>query len=93
MPITELMAPFGRQPAVMQNTVALSTLAHLADLDFDFLKGVISDLVQRKGEEVINTNYAAYPMTPASSILHFMANHAEKYGIVVMQMEDEIGSK
>jgi 2-oxoglutarate ferredoxin oxidoreductase subunit alpha len=140
LPVAELMAPFGRQPAVMQNTVALGALTHLADLDFDFLKGVIRELFQRKGEEVINTNvglaqagfdyaaahcaqmgyawkftgkhravlsgneafgigavaagctfYAAYPMTPASSILHFMANHAEKYGIVVKQVEDEIG--
>ncbi len=140
LPIAELMAPFGRQPAVMQNTVALGALVHLTDLDFDFLKGVLSELFARKGEEVINTNvglaqagfdyaaaqhaqmgydwkftgkhravlsgneafgigavaagctfYAAYPMTPASSILHFMANHAEKYGIVVKQVEDEIG--
>lgn len=34
--------------------------------------------------------YAAYPMTPASSILHFMAEHDEEYGIVVKHAEDEI---
>src|SRR5215471_12849568 len=34
--------------------------------------------------------YSAYPMTPASSILHWMANHAERCGIVVKQCEDEL---
>lgn len=35
--------------------------------------------------------YAAYPMTPASSILHFMAEHGPKRGVVVRHAEDEIG--
>lgn len=34
--------------------------------------------------------YSAYPMTPASSILHWMAAHAERYGVVVKQAEDEL---
>ena len=34
--------------------------------------------------------YAAYPMTPASSILHWMAAHSDKCGVVVKQAEDEI---
>ncbi|HSM91691.1 MAG TPA: 2-oxoacid:acceptor oxidoreductase subunit alpha, partial [Anaeromyxobacteraceae bacterium] len=34
--------------------------------------------------------YAAYPMTPASGILHWMAAHAERCGVVVKQAEDEI---
>lgn len=33
-----------------------------------------------------------YPMTPSSSILHFMAAWAEKYGIVVKHTEDEIAA-
>ncbi len=35
--------------------------------------------------------YAAYPMTPASSILHFLAAMAPKYDLVVKQVEDELG--
>ncbi|MFQ5930733.1 MAG: 2-oxoacid:acceptor oxidoreductase subunit alpha, partial [Acidobacteriota bacterium] len=35
--------------------------------------------------------YSAYPMTPASSILHWMASHGEKCGVVVKQCEDELG--
>lgn len=34
--------------------------------------------------------YSAYPMTPATSILHWFAANAKKYGIVVKQLEDEI---
>ncbi len=33
---------------------------------------------------------AQYPMTPASSILHWLAAHAQQLGIVVKQAEDEI---
>ena len=34
--------------------------------------------------------YSAYPMTPASSVLHWMANHGAKCGVVVKQCEDEL---
>ncbi|MGC8870282.1 MAG: 2-oxoacid:acceptor oxidoreductase subunit alpha [Brevinematia bacterium] len=34
--------------------------------------------------------YSAYPMTPATSILHWFAANGKKYGIVVKQLEDEI---
>lgn len=35
--------------------------------------------------------YAAYPMTPSSEILHFLAAHGPEYGMVVRHPEDEIG--
>lgn len=34
--------------------------------------------------------YSAYPMTPASTILHWMASNAHRTGICVKQCEDEI---
>jgi len=36
--------------------------------------------------------YCAYPMTPASSLLHFMAKHGDKAGVVVKHTEDEIAA-
>lgn len=36
--------------------------------------------------------YCAYPMTPASSLLHLMAAHAEAEGVVVKHTEDEIAA-
>jgi 2-oxoglutarate ferredoxin oxidoreductase subunit alpha len=35
--------------------------------------------------------YAAYPMSPASGILHWMASNSRNLGIMVRQVEDEIG--
>lgn len=35
---------------------------------------------------------AQYPMTPASSIMHWMAAHAQALGIVVKQAEDELAA-
>jgi 2-oxoglutarate ferredoxin oxidoreductase subunit alpha len=34
--------------------------------------------------------YCAYPMSPASGVLHWMAAHGQKLGICVRQVEDEI---
>lgn len=34
--------------------------------------------------------YAAYPMSPSTGVLHWMAQHARQLGILVRQAEDEI---
>ncbi len=36
--------------------------------------------------------YSAYPMTPATGLLHFMNEHKHKLPIMVKQVEDEIGA-
>jgi len=36
--------------------------------------------------------FSAYPMTPASSIMHFLAPNGPKHGMVMKQCEDEIAS-
>src|SRR3974390_1462551 len=35
--------------------------------------------------------YCAYPMSTSTGVLHWMASHARKAGIMVRQVEDEIG--
>jgi len=35
--------------------------------------------------------YAAYPMSPSTGVLHWMAKNARELGIMVRQVEDEIG--
>jgi 2-oxoglutarate ferredoxin oxidoreductase subunit alpha len=35
--------------------------------------------------------YCAYPMSPSTGVLHWMADHARKAGMMVRQVEDEIG--
>jgi len=37
-------------------------------------------------------NYISYPMTPATSILHYLAQNAEKFNINVVQPENETSS-
>jgi 2-oxoglutarate ferredoxin oxidoreductase subunit alpha len=36
--------------------------------------------------------YAAYPMTPASSIMHWLASRAVRYGMIMKQTEDELSA-
>ncbi len=36
------------------------------------------------------SSYIAYPMTPASTLLHFLAGNAERFGITVFHPENEI---
>lgn len=38
------------------------------------------------------TFYSAYPMTPASAIMHWLAPRSARYGVVMKQCEDEIAS-
>lgn len=35
--------------------------------------------------------YCAYPMSPSTGVLHWMASHARQLGIMVRQVEDELG--
>ena len=35
--------------------------------------------------------YCAYPMSPSTGVLHWMAAHARRAGLMVRQVEDEIG--
>ncbi len=36
--------------------------------------------------------YAAYPMTPATSVLHWLVAHGEEVGVMVKQVEDELSA-
>ena len=37
------------------------------------------------------TSFIAYPMTPTSNLLHFLAEHADRYHLKVVHPENEIG--
>lgn len=68
-------------------------------------KSVVLDSPTQKEEKILLTGneaiglgsiaagmkfYAAYPMTPATSILHFLASKAKQYNLLVKHAEDEI---
>jgi len=63
-------------------------------------KGLLKDHILVTGNEAVAIGaiaagckfYAAYPMTPASPILHFLIANAERFGMVVIQPESEIAA-
>ncbi|MBI4137481.1 2-oxoacid:acceptor oxidoreductase subunit alpha, partial [Candidatus Roizmanbacteria bacterium] len=67
--------------------------------DYHPLESVNKDYIVISGNEAVGMGayaagiqfYVAYPMSPSSSLLHYMAAHAKKAGIVVRHAEDEIG--
>lgn len=36
--------------------------------------------------------YCAYPMTPSTGVLNFLAKHSDEYGIAIDQVEDEVAA-
>jgi len=70
---------------------------HYQPLNFSF-SGKKKNLTCLNGNEAIALAaiaagckfYCAYPMTPVSGVLHFLARWGPKYGMVVRQAEDEI---
>lgn len=58
------------------------------------------DMILLNGNEAIGMGalagglqfYSAYPMTPATGLLHFLNDHKHQLPVVVKQVEDEIGA-
>ena len=103
-----LRAQFARKaPEIAEQNITIATAgwdrgAH-ADCSFPVRLTPLSDPTGRllvDGNEAIGLGalaaglgmYCAYPMTPASSLLHFMAAHEEETGVVVKHTEDEIAA-
>lgn len=138
LPVPELTKDLGRLLPVMQNTVALGALMHVAGFDVEEMAEILAETFKHKGEEIIRQNtavlragyehavraaqplarawkftrqrrpvvhgnqmtalgavaggckfYSAYPMSPATQILHWFAAHSEQCGVLVKQAEDE----
>ena len=56
LPVAELTD--NNRNKLVQNTVALGTIMHLLDLDFQILEDILTMQFQRKGQEVIDENIA-----------------------------------
>lgn len=96
-----------KAPEIAEKNIAAATKgyeqAQQAHCDFPYklrpLEGV-ADRILADGNESFGLGalaaglglYCAYPMTPSSSLLHFMAAHGEKHGVVVKHTEDEIAA-
>jgi len=103
-----LKAQFSHKaPEVAEQNVTAATrgweVAREAHCDFPFHLAVRDDqppTIIADGNEALAMGalaagigmYAAYPMTPATSVLHVMAKHADAAGVVVKHTEDEIAA-
>jgi 2-oxoglutarate ferredoxin oxidoreductase subunit alpha len=103
-----LAAQFARKsPEIAEQNVAVATAGfaagEAAECTFPFRLTPQPDAPPRilvDGNEAIGLGalaaglgmYCAYPMTPASTLLHFMAAHDRDYGVVVKHTEDEIAA-
>ena len=96
-----------KPPEIADNNVAAARrgweAAHEAHCDFPFRLAPRPDAPARilaDGNEACAVGalaagigfYAAYPMTPASSMLAILAKHADSYSVVVKHTEDEIAA-
>ncbi|MHA1977338.1 MAG: 2-oxoacid:acceptor oxidoreductase subunit alpha [Candidatus Hodarchaeales archaeon] len=96
----------GREEILNKNIAALTKGYNYYSENFKIRSSCCSSTLDRKDRLIINGNHmialgavasglkflAQYPITPASSILTYLANRAEKYGIVVRQTEDELAA-
>lgn len=76
------------------------TLANFKDARFRIEGGKTKEVLLINGNEAIAMGaikagckfYSAYPMTPSTSIMNFMAHYADRFNMVVEQAEDEIAA-
>lgn len=103
-----LRAQFAKKaPEIAEQNVAVATKGYehgaSADCGFPYHLEPLRDAPKRilaDGNEAVAMGalaagigmYCAYPMTPASSLLHIMAAHEREYGLVVKHTEDEIAA-
>ena len=96
-----------KAPEIAEQNVAAATRGHEeaanAHCDFPFKlapRDTVEPFVLADGNEAVGVGalaaglgfYAAYPMTPASSLLSFMAKNADSSSVVVKHTEDEIAA-
>ncbi|HSK48370.1 MAG TPA: 2-oxoacid:acceptor oxidoreductase subunit alpha, partial [Coriobacteriia bacterium] len=96
-----------KKPEVAEQNITVATKgyehAQQAHCDFPFKLEPLQGQPERvlaDGNESIGLGamaaglglYCAYPMTPSSSLLHFMASNGDANGVVVKHTEDEIAA-
>ncbi len=97
---------FGKESIIEMNRQALIKGNNFIKENSDVRYNLNPPTLEPKKNIVVNGNHAIaigaaasglkflsqYPITPASSILSYLSQHAEDFGIVVRQVEDEISA-
>ncbi len=82
------------------NIKALHEGYTLAEKKLDLIQGNIQDRITINGNQAVGlgalaagcTFFAAYPMTPGTGVMNYIASKQKEMGIVVEQAEDEIAA-
>ena len=100
--VKEVLSEYVKPQYVDINIDAISRGYDLVDNRFTYLEnqGDSKDEILLSGNEALSLGamaaglgfYSAYPMSPATSIMEFLASKSQELGIVVEQAEDEIAA-
>jgi 2-oxoglutarate ferredoxin oxidoreductase subunit alpha len=96
----EILKEFIKEQYLDVNIKALNRGYDLAPIRFPHLEGDFKDWMIISGSQALSLGavaagirfYSAYPMSPSTTILEYLAQKSEEAGIVVEQAEDEIAA-
>lgn len=96
--VEEVLKASVKESVVEVNHKAIQVGYDLVEQKFEHLDGGFSDHMVISGSEALGLGaiaaglqfYSAYPMSPSTAVLEYIAGQSEKAGIVVEQAEDEI---
>lgn len=98
--VAEVVKSFFKEELVDINIQAVTAGYNSVETRFPHLNGHFGGYMTISGSSAIALGamaaglkfYSAYPMSPSTSIMEYLALHSEKAGLVVEQAEDEIAA-
>ena len=98
--VREVLTTFVKEELLDINLKAIRAGYNIVGKRFNHLQGNCSDDIILSGNKALSMGaiaaglrfYSAYPMSPSTSIMEYIASKADELGIVVEQAEDEIAA-
>jgi len=98
--VSTVLSEFVKDTFIDINIKAVSEGYNIVDRRFEHLPGKCGDWMILTGSNALSLGaiaaglrfYSAYPMSPSTTIMEYLAEESEKAGIVVEQAEDEIAA-
>lgn len=96
----DVLKAFVKEQYLDMNLKAIESGYNIAEKRFEHLGGNFSDCMIISGSQALSLGaiaaglrfYSAYPMSPSTTIMEYLATKSEEAGIVVEQAEDEIAA-
>lgn len=98
--VNETLAEFVKAQFLEMNIKAVKEGFDIVETRFPHLQGNCQDWMIQSGSEAMSLGaiaagirfYSAYPMSPSTAIMEYLASKGDEAGIVVEQAEDEIAA-